>query len=208
MSIVLKLTAEKSAPPKRGIDHYWSVIMGRDLQGLPFSGRDIFEVSNTQRSDINDFLRRLEKAAVIERLADIDERGEITYRAVVRQSATPKVRRDGTVVESASKQKCMWNTMRSPTSRQGFTATDIVIWGSTDETVIKLTAAKSYITMLAKAGYLTEIMKGSPGKLSMWRLAPDMNTGPLPPMILRTKLVFDQNRHSVMGPVVAEEVAL
>ncbi len=33
-----------------------------------------------------------------------------------------------------------------------------------------------------------------------------MNTGPLPPIILRAKGVFDQNRHEIVGPVVTEEV--
>jgi hypothetical protein len=37
------------------------------------------------------------------------------------------------------------------------------------------------------------------------RLKPSMNSGPRPPMILRAKLVFDQNRHRLVGDIMAEE---
>jgi len=87
-----------------------------------------------------------------------------------------------------------------------FTAQDIVAWSSTDNTRISIETAKSYIAVLARAGYLIEMVKGTPGKLGIWRLAPHMNTGPLAPMILRTKMVFDQNRHEIVGPVETEEV--
>ena len=204
MPIVLKLTVDKHNP-MRGIDHYWSVIMRHELAGKTFTAKDIDGASRSRLDNIKDFLRRLLRAGLIERVGRNDN-GELVYRALVRQEATPKVRRDGTVIESASGQKCMWNGMRSPMHRQGFTATDLAQWSSTDETRITVSTAKSYIKTLAKAGYLIEVRASTSRQQSIWRLAPGMNTGPLPPMILRTKSVFDQNKNQIVGPVVTEEV--
>ncbi|WP_043062126.1 hypothetical protein [Brucella anthropi] len=205
MSIVLKLTAVKGKSPKRGFHHYWSVMMDFSLAERDFSARDIYELSNAPQSDINDFMRRLEKAKIIDATGAVDSRGSDLFRVIARQSETPKVRRDGTLVEGVSKQKAMWNYIRMA-GPSGFTAQDISVWASTDNNQIALPTAKSYVKFLAKAGYLIELVKGRSGNLGVYRLAPKMNTGPLPPMVLRTKAVFDQNQHEIVGPVVTEEV--
>lgn len=207
MSIALKITVDKNKSPLRGIDHYWSVMMDHEMRGMTFSVPDIRAVSKfAHRDDISDFARRLEKAGIIERAGTKEGTRTVIYRVVERQNSTPKVRRDGTIIEGVSKNRAMWNYMRTNAGAQSFTAQDIVAWASTDETPINIDSAKSYIGTLAKAGYLIEMVKGTPGKLGIWRLAPHMNSGPLPPMILRTKVVFDQNRHEIVGPIVAEEV--
>ena len=213
MSIVLKLTAKRGKPPRRGIDFYWSVIQGFAATGQTFTSHDILAVSHAKHNDILDFLKRLAKAGLIEITGTAVYSAALSnlpvYRALVRQSATPKVRRDGKLVEGASKNKAIWNTMRSPVCQLGFTAQDIVAYGTTDVTALNRASVLTYIQMLSRAGYLIAIDKGSPGKLATWRLAPDMNTGPLPPMILRAKVVFDQNRHEIVGDdVEAEEVRL
>lgn len=205
MSIVLKLTAVKGKSPKRGFHHYWSVMMDFSLAERDFSARDIYELSNAPQSDINDFMRRLEKAKIIDATGTVDSGGNGRFRVIARQSETPKVRRDGTIVEGVSKQKAMWNYIRMA-SPSGFNAQDISVWASTDSNQIALPTAKSYVKVLAKAGYLIELVKGRSGNLGIYRLAPKMNTGPLPPMVLRTKAVFDQNQHEIVGPVVTEEV--
>lgn len=203
MQVALKVTADKTKARLSGFDHYWSVMMDYEMMGKIFAITDIMAFCNgpNARSDINDFMKRLTKAGII---ALADEKSK-SYRIVERQSATPRIRRDGTIITGVTKNQAMWNFMRTSVGAQGFTAQDIVAWASTDNTKINISTAKSYITVLAKAGYLIEIIKGSPGKPGMWRLAPDMNTGALPPMILRTKIVFDQNRYEVIGqPEIAE----
>lgn len=205
MSIVLKITAAKGKAPKRGFDHYWSVMMEYAAGDRTFTARDVFNLSNASMSDIYDFLRRLTKAAIVELVADADKNDLKLYRVVTKQSMTPKVRRDGTIIEGVTKQKAMWNYLRLA-GPNGFTAHDISVWASTDETRIGVDVARSYVGYLAKAGYLIELEKGKSGNLGIYRLAPKMNTGPLPPMVLRTKLVFDQNRHEIVGQIVTEEV--
>lgn len=206
MPIMLKLTAPRGKAPRRGIDHYWSVIMGREMQDMTFTVSEILDVSDADRSDVRDFVKRLHKAGLIQQ-TDMRPNGETVFKAVVRQSATPKVRRDGTVIEGASKQKAIWNAIRNAAFLRGFTAQDLVGHSSTDTVTLERSAVQTYIQMLAKAGYLIQLDKGGPGRLSIWRLDPGMNTGPLPPIILRTKVVFDQNRHQVIGDLVqAEEI--
>lgn len=204
MTIVLKLAATKGATPKRGFRHYWSVMMDLEMEGKPFTLQTIFDASSANRDDIREFIKRLEMGGFIVQCDASSTEEHRAFRVVTRQSATPRVRRDGTVVESAGKQQCMWNAMRSPAYALGFTALDLIAW-TPDDVPISKDSARNYIQMLARAGYLLMVDKGAPGKLATWRLAPDMNTGPLPPMILKTKIVFDQNRHQVIGEAIAEE---
>ena len=207
MSIALKITVDKAKSVCRGFDHYWSVMMDHEMRDMTFSVSDILAFSKlARRDDVADFVRRLEKAGIIYRVGVKEGTRTPIFKIVWRQTATPKVRRDGTVIEGVSKQRAMWNYMRTSAGSQSFTAHDIVVWASTDNSRINIESAKSYIALLAKAGYLIEMVKGTPGKLGIWRLAPHMNSGPMPPMILRTKVVFDQNRQEVVGPIVTEEV--
>lgn len=204
MSIVLQLKVKKTKPVLRGINHYWSIIMERHRQGQPFTRRGIDAASNSDLASIRDFIRRLERAGLIERVG-VEASGEIMFRPLIVQSAAPRVRRDGTVIESQPATRCMWNLMRAPMARQGFTYRDLVHWGSTDETPISVQTAKSYIKSLNAAGYLIELQTGNGHRPSTWRLDPKMNTGPAAPMILRTKMVYDPNRAEVYGPAVADE---
>lgn len=207
MSLVLPLAMKKNGKRVlRGNDHFWSVIMERHHAGKTFSVRDIDLASCVYDATVRDFVRRLDKAGLIELVeahpAAVDNR----YRPLVIQSAAPRVRRDGTVIESQPATRCMWNLMRGPVGRNGFTYIDLVRWSQTDETPISPNSAKSYIRFLSTAGYLIQLDPGKPGTPATWRLNPAMNTGPQAPMILRTKLVYDPNRQEVFGPAEAEEV--
>lgn len=206
MSIVLALKVRNGKPPRRGNDHYWSLIMDRHRAGMPFSVREIELASDVDGGAVRDFVMRLEKAGLAERVADAALAKDVTYRPLVIQSAAPRVRRDGSIIESQPATRCMWNLMRGPVGRSGFTYRDLVHWGQTDETPISAHTARSYIQMLRAAGYLLQVDPGKPGTPATWRLDPSMNTGPQAPMILRAKLVFDPNRQEVFGPAEAEEV--
>jgi hypothetical protein len=201
MPAILRLTIKETHPVLRGWDHYWSVAMEFAARNEAFTTRDIEWRSNTRRTDIRDFLKRLKLAGFIE-----DAGGEpASFRVVRMQSATPRVRRDGSVIDHVGCNQAMWNTMRSPVCRAGFTADDLVNWGSTDEVRISKASAKSYIKRLNAAGYLVLRQKGGPQKLALWALLPDMNTGPEAPKVLRSHVVFDPNRQAVVGEILAEE---
>jgi len=206
MSLVLALKVKKGKSPRRGNDHFWSVIMDRHRAGMTFSMRDIQIASDIADGAVRDFVGRLEKAKLIERVSPAALAVDAAYRPLVIQSAAPRVRRDGSIIESQPATRCMWNLMRGPVGRAGFTYRDLLHWGQTDETPISVNTAKSYIQMLRAAGYLIQVDPGKPGTPATWRLDPRMNTGPQAPMILRAKLVFDPNRQEVIGPAEAEEV--
>jgi hypothetical protein len=63
--------------------------------------------------------------------------------------------------------------------------------------------AQDYLNQLALAGYLIEIKKGQAQGThpTRFRFNPARNTGPRPPMIQRTKAVYDPN----LGQVVWQE---
>lgn len=206
MSIVLHLRlADKKMPILRGNDHFWSVIMDRHRAGQTFSAKDIDDASNASDATVRDFVRRLANSGMIELVEQGENPVHDRYRPLVIQSAAPRVRRDGTVIESLPATQCMWNLMRGPMGRNGFTYKDLVHWGQTDETTIAVASAKSWIKLLNRAGFLIQLDAGNSRKPATWRLDPKMNSGPRAPMILRTKLIYDPNKLAVIGPSEAEE---
>lgn len=206
MSKLLSLTMKMQGKPVlRGIDHYWSVIMERHRAGEAFTARDVDMAGNANKASARDYIRRLERAGLIERV-DETSGGAGIFRPLVIQSTAPRVRRDGSVIESLPANQCMWNMMRGPNGRSGFTWRDLVAWSQTDETAIKPMTAKSYIKTLHAAGYLIAVKPGTARKPAIWRLLPNMTTGPEAPKILRTKMVYDPNKNAVINPVNADEV--
>lgn len=208
MPILLSLKVDKGKRILRGINHFWSIIMDRHHAGQTFSIEDIDLASCVHLGTIRDYVRKLEKASLIEMVEPADTMLRCRYRPLVIQSDAPRVRRDGSMIESQSASRCMWNLMRGPTGREGFTYRDVVDYCQTDETPITVKSAKYYIQMLSAAGYLIKIDPGKPGTPATWKLDPAMNTGPRAPTILRNRLVFDPNRNDVVGEVEAEEVEL
>ena len=198
MPMILNLKS-RGKPVLRGQEHYWSVIMAHLARDEPFTARDIMLSSNANRSSVHEYLRRLEAGGLIRAV-------EGGFRATERRGSAPRLRRDGSIIESVSANTCMWNLMRGPTGRAGFTFRDLVHWASTDETVVSAWVAQTYIRSLAAAGYLIEVEPGRSGRPGVWRLDPRMNSGPYAPKLMRAKLVWDPNRQDVTGPATADEV--
>jgi len=199
MAIILRLNVKAGKRVLRGWDHCWSLMMAHAMNDEAFSITDIDKETNGRRADVRDFVKRLVAGGFLE------STGNRHYRVIRKQSMTPSVRRDGTVIEGVGRNQAMWNTMRSPVCRAGFTADDLVNWGSTDDVKIGRETARTYIKRLAEAGYLIALDKGKPGRLATWRLLPHMNTGPRAPKVLRSRMIFDPNKEKVIGEVVAEE---
>lgn len=197
-------------PVLRGIEHFWSVIRELDVAG-PWTVHDVYMQSNVgDRSTVSDFVRRLVAAGMAvegkERVAVAGpSKTATTYRLSGHQPMrAPRLRRDGTSADQGRGQQQMWNVMRGPLARNGFTFHDLVLWGSTDEIRVAKETARKYTSHLAGAGYLLQLRAGEPGKPALWRLKPAMNTGPRPPLILTARIVFDQNRMTA-APFEAEE---
>lgn len=123
----------------------------------------------------------------------------------------PRVRRDGTRVVQGLAQEQMWRTLRMLGA--GTTnARELAAHASSSAAQVAPLAAKDYLRVLDQAGYLecTQPGKGMGcgGVQARYRLRPDMNTGPKPPMVCRTRVVFDPNLCEVVwAPTVTEEDA-
>lgn len=180
----------------RGHAGYWSVIRTLDDKG-PWSVADVAERSKAARQPITDYVRRLVLAGFVEKVGEYP--GPVlplpTYRLARRPLAAPRLRRDGSECPP-TRQSQMWNAIRT---LGVFTFRELAHAASTDALSIAPSAAQDYVNRLGRAGYLAPVQKSKPGTPTAWRLKPSMNTGPLPPLVMRTKFLWDQNRGEVVG---------
>lgn len=107
-------------------------------------------------------------------------------------------------VEASGRER-MWRTAKM--LRQ-FTANDLAIAASLPDAPVKLAEAVHYTLWLAKGGYLVAALpphKGGKGRRTTWRFV--RNTGPKPPMVLRTKALWDPNLHAATYVPAPKEAA-
>ncbi|WP_124076112.1 hypothetical protein [Burkholderia gladioli] len=115
----------------------------------------------------------------------------------------PRITRDGKPLPPTG-QENMWRTMRIAGT---FTAEELAARSTTAETRVGVTTAKGYITDLTRAGYLVLIDPGHAwragigAKQARYRFVAAKYTGPRPPMIQRTKGLYDPN----LGKLVWQE---
>ena len=107
----------------------------------------------------------------------------------------------------------MWRTLRLIAGDTN--ARELAAHAATAAAPVALSAAEHYLGALHAAGYLIRTQAGrglgKPGKglPARYRLNPARNTGPRPPMICRTKVVYDPNEDKVVwAPFVTDEDAI
>lgn len=208
MPAALRLIVAKTEPLLRGQEHFWKVARKLGEADRPFTAAELRELTEEPHdSTVTTFLRRLWKGGYLVRGKVRHLKGRKKEQEWHLHGAAPgelpRLADDGSRLSPVTAQGAMWNVMRGPAGRAGFTWRDLVAWGSTELLEIKANTAKSYIALLQRAGYLLLLDPGHPGTPATWKLRPAMNTGPKPPMILAAKLVYDQNRGKVTGPVIA-----
>lgn len=212
MSIQLELQVTTGTPICRGHDHYWRVIRDLGSDGRTFTRRDVAQSSN-DRGDhaVADYIKRLHAAGYLEvteqlRLASPEGGTSVhnVYRLLKRPSRTPIVNRDGSHGIQGLAQLYMWMAMRT---LDRFDSTELALSATTDEVAVGRSTANRYARHLASAGYLTILRKGGARVQRIWCLKPRMNTGPNPPKIVKSTMVFDANLKKIMGNPVATECA-
>ena len=203
-AINLKITAAKGQRVLTGRDHYWSLMMDAEMRSEPFSIDDIFGLSNNRsRVQIASFVADLERARIIQPTGDVNGRGMAFYRVAIRQSATPVFSRAGELIaEPMTARQALWNGMRSPFFRAGFSIVDLAAFASTDALKINPRSAKNYVLRLEHAGYLLALRE--PGMHTIWRLL--VNTGPDAPKLIHAECIYDPNRNAVVGQPKTREV--
>lgn len=108
----------------------------------------------------------------------------------------PRLKADGSPVTAGLGTEAMWRAMRII---RDFDANELAAHASACGQAIEVSATKDYVKHLHAAGYLTVVKKAvrtgkkTGSSLTRYRLAADKNTGPRPPMVQKTKTVYDQN---------------
>ena len=210
MSAVLKLKLGDGARVLRGHGHLWSVIQRLGRNGASFTLTQVDQAANGHRDTVRDYLKRLVRAGYLEVAGWTGPHRARAplYRLVKTARQAPRLRRDGTEC-APTRQQAMWNILRGPQARAGITAFDLRLAASTERVPITPQSAKTFLRRLHKAGYLIvlrEAKSGPDGCPAVYRLPPGNDTGPLAPMILSTKLVYDQNQDRIAGEPELREV--
>lgn len=105
----------------------------------------------------------------------------------------PRLNKKGEAIVTC--RETMWRSMKMLPM---FTAHDLALTATTSRCTVSPTDARDYCKHLHAAGYLAVVREGGKDGKAIYRLLPGMRTGPLAPMVQRSKVVFDPNLNSVM----------
>lgn len=155
---------------------------------------------------VDDYLPALEKAGYIKRTGGQSVAPgrlglPITYTLLKRAPEAPRLSKLGEPVTQGTANLAMWRAMKVLKS---FDYVDICNAATMPPLVVKPQTAKSYVLLLARAGYLQEVRASKPGTPARYRLL--RNTGAHAPAITRRKCVFDRNTGTFAELETAQEV--
>lgn len=155
---------------------------------------------------VEDYFKDLEKARYIKRTAA----GRVTrgsqrvadeYELVKDQFEAPRLS-DGKPVTQGLGVLAMWRAIK--VLQKGFDYQDVAKAASQGSFQVKPQAAKTYVNLLARAGYFRVLQAAKPGTPARYALV--RNTGPHAPAITRRKCVFDRNTGEFAELETAQEV--
>lgn len=166
-----------------------------------FTVREIALASQRDTSSVRAFIKRLLPAGIVgEAGTKTSPRNnapmyQVKVYRLVRDTGllAPRLTPHGKPLIEGRDQ--MWRTMKM-LSR--FTVEELAAASSTEERIVSPVDSADFCKHLHKAGYLIMLEPGTTRGKAVYRLLPSMNTGPLAPMVQRTKVVFDPNRQEVM----------
>ena len=186
----------------------WEAIraMGTDAEWDKYT---IARRADVEDQTVGTYLQALVKAEIV-----IETRREkhgnvaqaVWYRLAQDKGLdAPRLRRDGSPVVQGLAQEQMWRTLRMMNSDTNFR--ELAAHASTPDVPVAAAAASDYLQVLFHAGYLTQTRVGGPGKQARYKLK--KNTGPRPPMVCRTRVLYDPNVGEVVWAAhVTEEDAI
>jgi hypothetical protein len=149
------------------------------------------------------YVRALHAAGILEKT------GPARYKLIRDEGIEyPRVQPDGTRATRGLATEQMWRTLRI--LRGNTNGTELAAYASSPEHPVAEGLARTYLSLLTRAGYCTRIVIGS-GRQAGWHARYQLikNTGPKPPVFCRTNVVFDPNlRRVVWMPEISEEDAI
>lgn len=170
-----------------------------------FIQEDIVRKARVSESVVIDYVKALLKGGYIE-IASEETINRIctkrTYR-LVRDNGleAPRLNKNGEEVVQGSINDAMWGTLRRMFKVESVDYRQLAAFASTSRTPVSEATARTYMQILAAAGYLEcvqEAVKGKKPTPARYRLKPAMESGHRSPMIQRTKSVFDPNWNKVV----------
>lgn len=182
----------------------------------PFTEEDIWRATHSrlalEMGPIRDYRRALVAGGILAIVSEATPRQAATYRLAKNVGVeAPRLRKNGTPVTQGLAQEQMWRTLRMMTGDTN--SRELAAHASTVDIAVAEVAARDYLRTLHEAGYLvcTRQSKAIPHGRSMqarYRLKPARNTGPRPPMVCRSHLVYDPNEDKIVWqpPVTEEDV--
>lgn len=187
--------ATAAKPPRQVI---WETLRALHADGQPITVRDVWAsmVETMPRTRVEDYLRSLVAGGYLECQNPHRHRGVAGEYALVRDVGVeaPRVRRDGSVPPVPGREQ-LWRTLRIIGD---CSAEELADAASTAETPVAAATASEYLHFLRCAGYLQVTRRGGPAIAERYRLIASRWTGPLAPMIQRTKTLFDPNTGKVV----------
>ncbi len=194
MGLSVKIKATARAPVLEGRTLYWSAM--RDAG--EFTIAEIADRCGVTLGTIRRYLRPLAK------LGYVVTAGRGRYR--LRARAPIEAPLKGTRPEARlTRQHQIWNAIRA---LKTFTVVELAVAASTEEAPIRPRTAKDYVCQLRAAGYLQIVQRKGFASAHTYRLRPAMSTGPMPPAILRARVVYDRNMNAIVGEAIGKEVSL
>lgn len=192
----------------------WDAIRANGLEA-EWTRYQIARAAGVEDNTAVTYLQALAKAGFIvvtheERINNIAT--EKYYRLVRDEGIeAPRLRRDGSRVTQGLVQEQMWRALRM--LKGDINARELSAHASTPAVTVDESAAEHYLGVLHKAGYLqcTKVGKGlghvGRGVQARYILVPICNTGPRPPMVCKTKVLYDPNLGEVVHahPVTEED---
>lgn len=176
----------------------WDEMRLHVQTGVGFTSRDIADSTNRHRDTVRSYVKGLIAAGIlIPHSVEIRRKMEAqlyTIHPDHRVSEAPRVNKQGQPVTQGQANQNMWRSMRI---MKQFTAKQLAVSASTQSCLIKESTAKAYIKHLHNAGFLY-VSQGNGPQPRSYILRALSNSGPKPPMVTRTHVVYDQNKKQII----------
>ena len=173
----------------RSEEGYWTLLRYLDGRGGFTIGDATRRLPEDARTDLAGYVGLLLKAGYLA----ASNAGSGFLRITRPQPEAPRLTRSGKQRVVSTRQSYLWRGMKM---LGFFTIADLVHATSGPDLAISSEHAERYVDELAAAGYL--LSRAERGR-TVYRLKPQMNTGPAAPQALRARFVWDPNLCRVMG---------
>lgn len=154
-----------------------------------FTRLDIAVAAGLELPTTRKYLESLQKAGFISGGPAVPGKQRVYQLLRDNGLEAPRLSRDGQLLPPTAQEQ-MWRTARILGE---FDCRELVALASTPEVAVALTAAQDYLKHLCHAGYVCVAAEPTPQRLTRYRFLASKYSGPRPPMVLRSKTVYDPN---------------